>query len=537
MSWKDEFNKLCQNNNFTNLVKYIIEMKKLNDIQSGTIMEKDNIIKEKENIIKEKDNIIKGKNEIIKKKEDELNKIGKYKDQSQKYENEKAEEFYDVIIKINSIQNLAEGWDISMSEKGKENYENFSKQPIIRIGVIGNENKGKTTILKKLSDFDLPTGYSIKTEGLSIKYPQLKEYPNLKIVLLDSAGSETPVLNHKINDTNNKNSELDFIEKARDKLLTEVFLQNYIIKNSDLLLLVFGKLTYEKKKLLEKVKRDMKYLKRREPLIVIHNLKEFERGIQVENYIKEILLNCSTFNLVSSTEINKDKEEKKWNFYYEPNSTPKVFHLIFAKEGTEAGDYYNEDSIKYILTKTYDITDRKPFDIINSIKNTFYSVSESILEEPLKKEEEDIIEDNKKIKLNNTEKQIKLKKCLIDEIGFSNFLTNGFEPKYEYYVLDDKFIINLEMPGEYKNTKIKKVNEGSYIFLNISGTKINNNEDNKEKLEQKENSFNNREYGEFHINIKIEKINLDSNKPEVKKDKGITSFIYQIKKEEEETEF
>ena len=32
----------------------------------------------------------------------------------------------------------------------------------------------------------LPTGMSIKTEGLSIKYPELKDYKNRKIALIDS---------------------------------------------------------------------------------------------------------------------------------------------------------------------------------------------------------------------------------------------------------------------------------------------------------------------------------------------------------------
>ena len=194
--------------------------------------------------------------EEFKKSEEDLKKIEKYKDQSKEYEDKKAEDFYDLIFKINSIINLSEGWDILMTEEGKKNYEKFSKESIIRIGIIDNENIGKTTILKKISDFDLPTGYSKKTEGLSIKYPQLKDYPNLKLVLLDSAGLETPVLNLQRN-----NIEIEFIEKARDKLLTEVFLQNFIIQNSDLLLLVFGKLSFEEQKLLEKVKRDMKNLK------------------------------------------------------------------------------------------------------------------------------------------------------------------------------------------------------------------------------------------------------------------------------------
>ena len=319
-----------------------------------------------------------------------------YKDESHIYEKQKAEDFYDVVIKINSIKHLNDGWDISMIDKGKQNYEKYKNEQIIRIGIIGNENKGKTTILRKLSDFNLPTGYSIKTEGLSIKYPELIDHPNLKIVLLDSAGFETPILDFVINNNVKKiGKDEEFLEKARDKLLTEVFLQNYIIKNSDLLLLVLGKLSFEEQKLLERIKKDMKNIKRKESLIVIHNLKEFERKIQVENYINETLLKSSTFKLGENIEINKEDKEKKWSYYYEPNSEPKIFHLIYAREGTEAGNYYNKETIKYILTKTNDITDKQSFDIIDSITDTFCSVSESILEEPLKKEEDIIIEEKK----------------------------------------------------------------------------------------------------------------------------------------------
>ena len=285
-------------------------------------------------------------NEIYRKEyENKMKIIDESSDKSHLYEGKSSEEFYDVIIKINSIKYLDEGWDISMNEKGQNNYNKYKDvNTIIRLGVIGNENKGKSTILHKISGLPLPTGYSIKTEGLSIKYPELEKYPNLKLVLLDSAGLETPVLNYGENDLNNKGYE--FIEQSRDKLLTEVFLQNYIIKNSDLLLLVFGKLSFEEQKLLNKVKNDMKNLKRKEPLIVIHNLKEFERVNQVEDYIKNVLLRSSTFKLVEGTEINKDKEKRKWKYFYEPNSFPKIFHLIYAKENSEAGEEYNKGTIE-----------------------------------------------------------------------------------------------------------------------------------------------------------------------------------------------
>ena len=41
---------------------------------------------------------------------------------------------------------------------------------------------------------NLPSGMSIKTEGLSIKYPDTSIFKDRNIALLDSAGLETPVL-------------------------------------------------------------------------------------------------------------------------------------------------------------------------------------------------------------------------------------------------------------------------------------------------------------------------------------------------------
>ena len=103
-------------------------------------------------------------------------------------------DFYDVIVDIKSIKDISKGWVIKMSEKAKTNYENFKKEKVIKIGVIGNANKGKSFLLSKISKIILPSGTSIRTEGLSIKYPEWKEYKNKKIILLDSAGLETPVI-------------------------------------------------------------------------------------------------------------------------------------------------------------------------------------------------------------------------------------------------------------------------------------------------------------------------------------------------------
>ena len=178
-------------------------------------------------------------------------------------------DFYDIIVPIQSINDVTKGWEIRLSDRCKNDYQKLINEEALRIGIIGNSNKGKSFFLSKLAQMDLPSGSSIKTEGLSIKYPDLKDHPNRKIILLDTAGLETPVLlNNDFNFGNAINQQnLDIEEKkisdyfktkSREKIVTELFLQDYIIYNSDILIIVVGILTYSEQKTLNKIKSKLK---------------------------------------------------------------------------------------------------------------------------------------------------------------------------------------------------------------------------------------------------------------------------------------
>jgi uncharacterized coiled-coil protein SlyX len=127
-------------------------------------------------------------------------------------------DFYDVIIDIKSVKDINKGWKVKMNEKGLKNYKVYKESEIIKIGVIGNSNKGKSFILSKISKINFPSGTSIRTEGLSVKYPELETHKNRKIALLDSAGLETPVLKSENKETQKNEKEM-FKEKSREKLL------------------------------------------------------------------------------------------------------------------------------------------------------------------------------------------------------------------------------------------------------------------------------------------------------------------------------
>jgi CO dehydrogenase nickel-insertion accessory protein CooC1 len=121
---------------------------------------------------------------------------------------------------------------------------------LLKVGVLGNGNVGKSFLLSRLFKIDIPSGYSVITEGLSLKFNEKENY-----TILDSAGLQTPLIKDEEieeldNDKNEK--EINIEEQKRkkyeklykDKTQTENFIQNLIIYLSDMLLVVVGKLTF-----------------------------------------------------------------------------------------------------------------------------------------------------------------------------------------------------------------------------------------------------------------------------------------------------
>ena len=57
---------------------------------------------------------------------DKYNKLIKIHEEN----NRKEEELYDIIIYINSIKDLKNGWRIEMSDKGEEKYKEYKNKKL-----------------------------------------------------------------------------------------------------------------------------------------------------------------------------------------------------------------------------------------------------------------------------------------------------------------------------------------------------------------------------------------------------------------------
>ena len=383
----------------------------------------------------------------------------------------------------------------------------------------------------------------------------------------------------------------EFRNNSSDKLITELFLQDFIIKASDVLLLVIGKLTYSEQKFLIKIKDECKK-QNRNRIFIIHNLQEFRDVDQVINYIKNTLLNCSTFDLklrkhisTKATEIKQNNKEIKINkivdenkdlniksgsliididnkddilknkdineilksndIYFTENinygdeKTLEVFHLILANEDSDAGKFYNSFAYQFIERFYNLITKPKKFDVFEKVKENYEKIYDLFIADDIKEIKFNSYEDikvNKKIKLDYKNKELELKRCYMDEIGFSLFKSRAVELKYNYFKPDDNTLeIRVEIPGKAGCEVSHKISDNNTI-ITITGNKYKD----KVPKEPKFSIHNTREFGDYELNIRLkaEDFKINSEKPKEGYPKfvnGICFIQYELAKEAAKT--
>ena len=77
-----------------------------------------------------------------------------------------------MIINIKSIASLSkeEGWPIKWNMNRKDSISKLKDENLLKVGILGNGNVGKSFLLSRLFNINIPSGYSVITEGLSLKF-------------------------------------------------------------------------------------------------------------------------------------------------------------------------------------------------------------------------------------------------------------------------------------------------------------------------------------------------------------------------------
>ena len=510
-------------------------------------------LKEKEKELME----TKKENEYLIKQNENLIKTNSTKKEF--LEEEKAKNFYDVVIELDSINKLFKtGWKISYNEKRKDIYEKIIKEQTLKIGVLGLNNVGKSFLLGLLTGIVIPTGYSVETKGISIKYSEGEENSEKGICLIDSAGFETPLLDEEIrlfeeeelkkenpndkeikeelkkeNPKNEIDINLSYMEKlneiSKDKDHLEHFIEELIISLSDMLILVVGKLTRREQNLISRIKTFVQDKENVQfnSIIIIHNLAQYNELYEVEKHIDNVLKKSATFKIEEQKVIGVKGYEGRI-FYSEKDGTD---HYIIARHGSPAGNYYNDLTIELIKRKYNELKSRKKMDIPKEIIKLFCNLSKDIIEEEISPDSLQILED-KTIVVNKSEEQKKEKynyqQPYIDSMGHYNSISSKYTPKFSYYAYKENnsniLLLRLEMPGKIDNLTAHFQYYGKKKTIVIKG--------NKSKdvfIESSKKGFvpikDNRNYQEIRYYLELEQdIDLVSESPI--EDTGIYEFEF-----------
>ena len=452
-----------------------------------------------------------------------INKLNKLKELS--YDYSKINDFYDVIIKINTLINLKNGWKIEIKKQAENTYNlivNPKGKIFCVIGVVGNINSGKSFLISKLTNSNLPSVAHIENEGLCIKHINKAENTNFNYnyIILDSKGLDQPILEN-------------FNNKSKDLVATNIFLQNFIIFHCDILLLVIDYLSFSEQKLINKIKNNIKLLNTQKKLIIIHNLKNCRKIKEIKNYIDNILLKSFSFKLKRNETITSKKENDIYGEYFiEYNHKDiSVFHLIMAADNSEAGLYYNTFTKYFIEIHYKDIINLKNFDIIENIKKYFCLQSKIYFETNINKDDflsNDDIFKEKIIRLKYP-KELIFKDYFYQDTNIQNLEDDNFIPKYSMFKFRDNFEIQIEVPGNIKLEILSPKTIGNKMHILIKGNKLRD----KEPKENKDIFIDNRNYGKFNVDILIDKRDYKIN-PNIKDwelKNGVLNLIYGFEEE------
>ena len=257
----------------------------------------------------------------------------------------------------------------------------------------------------------------------------------------------------------------------------------------------------------KKIKIENKVAEPKDKNIIIDEIKKNE-----EDNKKDTELN----NILYTEIVNKGKQNLE------------IYHLILSKEGSEAGKFYNPFAYDFIESLYNSIAKPEKFDVFDKIKENFKELSKEILNNDIKdftfpKNNQIIDEKNFKIKCN---KDLTLKRCYLDELGFSLFKTGNFEPKYNCFKEGNILEVRVEIPGNVIDCDSSFDVKGDETIITITGKK----EKDSKPEELKNNIYNTREFSKFELNIplkvqeyniikKIENVKINKEKEKAKEEK------------------
>jgi hypothetical protein len=473
---------------------------------------------------------------------------------------------YDAIFKCESINTLfKKGWNYLLTEKFEKRIKNKNIK-ICPMCFLGETNKGKTFIINLLTNKNLESGSEYRTEGISCKFSNF-EYSNNEIndsdepekfLLFDTAGRSEPLLIEpdeklKIKDDLKRIVETNY----RDLRVSEEFMKNVLISNSQIIIFVVNQLTLAEQIFLYEIKNQQNF----EQLFIIHNLFNFEKKKDLEDYIDSTIVRSIYFDMSKDYFPIDSKNNTNLPYYfveYQDNNGEKslINHFILGNIGTK------DPWIKNLNYKTIKLLKELMQTCVADSEFEIREILEKQLQEEAKIDKKTKLEDKsdenesiKETKVEDLSEEYKIKgifklvkeenedeenKEYKDNKNMNNFKVYdeskgfnvmGYIPDYIFYKNNQntEFVIEVECSGlEDKDFSITARESKGKVHFNISGKKIF-----PQELNMKDKPFS----IYFSVNVEKEGIEIETGEEIDKKkptyQKGIYKKIFKMTKNEQ----
>ena len=465
---------------------------------------------------------------------------------------------YDAVFKCESIKALfKKGWNYFLTEKFVERMEN--QKQFCPMCFLGETNKGKTFIINILTGKNLKAGVEYKTEGISCKFSDFKysydddlnesnEPEDNKFLIFDTAGRSEPLLidpNEKeIKDDLKKIVDLNY----KDLKISEDFLKNLLINNSQIILVIVNQLTLAEQIFLYQLKSQRNF----EQLFIIHNLFNFETRKDLEDYINNTIVRSIYFDMSKNYyELENGSKNSLDRHYYfvekQNNNGVKSLIAHFILGNNETKDPWiqklNKRTIKLIKRIMQTCPAKRQFNIQEILEKELQDENKIDKETKLKKFDEGNIinnEENPKnspddYKIKGNFKLDKEDKSINDIKGFperKEFNVMGYMPDYVFYKNNDtEFVIEVECSGKRdEDISITAKESRGKVYFTILGKKKFPTE-----LNMKDKPFS----IYFSVNIEKEGITIETGEEiNLKKptyEEGIYKKIFKMSKDKQPT--
>jgi len=357
---------------------------------------------------------------------------------------------YDVVIRINSLEDLqTHGWEIAVQNYNEKHLSLINTNSEISsgvvVGIVGAYNRGKTFLLSKLCNVNFPHNKLTHTDGISITAGG-KDYK--EIIFMDTAGTDTPIEG----------------DKLRYKRATEALLREVIVHLCSVIIIVVNRLRATDQIYIDKVLEYCNIQGHKKHIIIVHNLNDMETTIEVDKIIKEEITEIfkasiceKQFRISGKTISIPCYLSKSYNF--------EISHFILAKEGSQAGKFWNQKSLDGIMNIFQLPLDVKPsFKLISAITEYFNTRIQDIFQNQTNlsivqhETKPFIVLDDRKDLENLDEEPHTLtlsERLVYDDGGYFIKSRNGqWEPRYNLHEYTNGIHVVLELPG-FKKGEVK----------------------------------------------------------------------------------